>query len=140
YAIGNVDDPMPELTFAERDTARDSVSRAERRARRRSECETGTERVRRVHDADDELPILVRVPCDTVALAHSSELPKSIYDEGEAVFGTAERDALVSEALTLGAQPEWAPQTATISYGLSYTRFNRIEGFSTALEVDRVLG
>src|SRR5206468_2296091 len=54
--------------------------------------------------------------------------------------GTAERDALVSEALTLGAQPGWAPQKATISYGLPYTRFNRIEGFSTALAVDRVLG
>src|SRR5256885_1075139 len=140
YASVNGDDPMPEVTIAEADTARDSVSRAERRARRRSECETGTERVRRVHDADDELPILVRIPCDTVALAHSSELPKSIYDEGEAVFGSAERDALVSEALTLSAQSGFAPQKATISYGLPYTRFNRIEGFSTGLQVDKVLG
>jgi hypothetical protein len=80
------------------------------------------------------------VPCDTTALAHSSDLPKSIYDEGEALFGTAERDALVSEALTLGAQPQFAPQKPTISWGLPYTRFNRIEGFSTGLAVDQVLG
>jgi len=122
------------------DTASDSVSRAARRELRRNECKQGTERARYHHSRDEDLQILVRVPCDTVALAHSSELPKSIYDDGEQVFGTAERDALVSEALTLGAQPEWAPQTATISYGLAYTRFNRIEGFSSAVAVDKVLG
>ena len=37
------------------------------------------------------------------------------------MFGTAERDALVSEALTLGAQPELhAAAAPTISYGLPY--------------------
>ncbi|HMI44175.1 MAG TPA: ShlB/FhaC/HecB family hemolysin secretion/activation protein [Gemmatimonadaceae bacterium] len=132
--------PLPELTIAVADTASDSVSRAARRERRRSECKTGTERIRRENRSDEGLRILIRVPCDTVALAHSSELPKSIYDDGEAVFGTAERDALVSEALTLGAQPEFAPQRATFSYGLPYTRFNRIEGFSTGLAADQVLG
>jgi hypothetical protein len=86
------------------------------------------------------LRIRVVTPCDSVALAHSPELPKSIYDDGEAVFGSAERDALVSEALTLGAQPEFAPQHVDISYGLPYTRFNRIEGFSTAIAADQVLG
>jgi hypothetical protein len=100
YASVNGDHPRPEVTIAEADTARDSVSRAERRARRRAECETGTERVRRVHDSDDELPILLRIPCDTVALAHSSELPKSIYDEG-GPFSKRWRDALVSEADSL---------------------------------------
>ena len=73
---------------------------------------------------------MVRIPCDTIALAHSADLPKSIYEEGETVFGSFERDALVAEALTLGAQPGFAPQRATISYGLPYSRFNRIEGFS----------
>jgi hypothetical protein len=140
YASVNGTEPLPELVIAVEDTARDSVSRAVRRERRRSECKTGTERVRRENRSDEGLRLLIRVPCDTVALAHSSELPKSIYDEGEAVFGTAERDALVSEALTLGAQPEFAPQRPTLSFGLPYTRFNRIEGFSTALAVDQVLG
>jgi hypothetical protein len=86
------------------------------------------------------LRIRVVTPCDSVALAHSPELPKSIYDDGESVFGSSERDALVAEALTLGAQPEFAPQHADISYGLPYTRFNRIEGFSTAIAADQVLG
>ena len=133
YASVNGTEPMPDITIAVGDTARDSVSRASRRERRRNECQTGTERIRRQNRSDEGLRILVRVPCDTIALAHSSELPKSIYDDGEAVFGTAERDALVSEALTLGAQPDFSPQHPTLSWGLPYTRFNRIEGFSTAL-------
>ena len=140
YASVNGTDPMPELTIAVADTARDSVSRAARRARRSSECKDGTERVRTQYRSNETLRIRVVTPCDSVALARSPELPKSIYDDGEAVFGTSERDALVSEALTLGAQPEFAPQRADISYGLAYTRFNRIEGFSTALAADQVLG
>ena len=140
YASVNGTDPMPELTIAVADTARDSVSRAARRARRSSECKDGTERVRTQYRSNETLRIRVVTPCDSVALARSPELPKSIYDDGEAVFGTSERDALVSEALTLGAQPEFAPQRADISYGLPYTRFNRIEGFSTAVAADQVLG
>jgi hypothetical protein len=140
YESVNGTQPLPDMTIAVADTASDSVSRAARREVRRNECKQGTERVRAHHNRDEDLQILVRVPCDTVALAHSAELPKSIYDEGEQVFGTAERDALVSEALTLGAQPEFNPQRPTIAWGLPFTRFNRIEGFSTALAVDDVLG
>src|SRR5712671_4066272 len=140
YASVNGTEPMPDFTIAVADTARDSVSRATRRELRRNECKTGTERVRRQNRSDEGLRILIRVPCDTVALAHSSELPKSIYDDGEAVFGSTERDALVSEALTLGAQPEFSPQHVSFSYGLPYTRFNRIEGVSTAIAADQVLG
>ena len=140
YSSVNGTDPLPELVIAMEDTARDSVSRAARRERRRNECKTGTERIRPESRTDEGLRILVRIPCDTIALARSSELPKSIYDDGEAVFGTAERDALVSEALTLGAQPEFSPQRPTLSYGLPYTRYNRIEGFSTGAGLDQVLG
>jgi hypothetical protein len=140
YASVNGTDPMPDLTIAVGDTARDSVSRAARRERRSSECKNGTERIRTQYRSNETLRIRVVTPCDSVALAHSPELPKSIYDDGEAVFGSAERDALVSEALTLGAQPGFAPQRADISYGLPYTRFNRIEGVSTAVAADQVLG
>jgi hypothetical protein len=140
YASVNGTDPMPDLTIAVGDTAQDSVSRAARRERRSSECKNGTERVRMRYRENETLRIRVVTPCDSIALAHSPELPKSIYDDGEAVFGSAERDALVSEALTLGAQPGFAPQRADISYGLPYTRFNRIEGFSTAIAADQVLG
>jgi hypothetical protein len=140
YSSVNGTEPLPDIVIAVEDTARDSVSRAARRERRRGECKTGTERVRAQNRSDEGLRILLRIPCDTVALAHSSELPKSIYDDGEALFGTAERDALVSEALTLGAQPGFAPQHPTLSYGLPYTRFNRIEGLSTGLAAEQVLG
>jgi hypothetical protein len=140
YASVNGTDPIPDMTVAFADTASDSVSRAARRERHRTECDTGTQRVRTVHDADDDVHVLVRTPCDTAALAHSAQLPKSIYDEGETVFGSAERDALISEALTLSAQSGYAPQRPTVSYGLVYTRFNRIEGLSSALAVDKVLG
>src|SRR6267143_2076476 len=140
YASVNGPEPVPDVAIAVMDTATDSLSRAGRRERRRDACKAGTERVRRQVRSDENLRILIRTPCDTVALAHSSELPKSIYDEGEAVFGTAERDALVSEALTLGAQPEFNPQSPTVSWGLPFTRFNRIEGISSAFAVEQVLG
>ncbi|MEX2110484.1 MAG: ShlB/FhaC/HecB family hemolysin secretion/activation protein [Gemmatimonadaceae bacterium] len=140
YVSVNGTDPMPEFTIAAIDTASDSVSRAARRERRRSECKVGTERVRTETRNDGALRLIVRIPCDTAGLAKSPELPESIYEEGETLFGTAERDALVSEALTLGAQPEFAPQLPTLSYGLAYTRYNRIEGLSTAIAADQVLG
>ena len=140
YSSVNGTEPMPDVTIAETDTATDSLSRAGRRERRRNECKQGTEHVRRESRSEENLHILIRVPCDTVALARSSDLPKSIYDEGEAVFGTAERDALISEALTLGAQPGFSPQRPTVSWGLPFTRFNRIEGLSSALAVEQALG
>jgi len=140
YASVNGAEPLPEVIIALIDTAGDSLSRAGRRERLRDQCKVGTERLRKQVRSDQDLKILIRVPCDTVALEHSSALPKSIYDDGEAVFGSAERDALVSEALTLGAQPEFAPQRPTVSWGLPFTRFNRIEGLSSALSVEQVLG
>jgi hypothetical protein len=140
YSDVNGTDPYPNLAIAEMDTASDSVSRAARRERHRNECKAGGERARSLNRSEEDVRILVRIPCDTVALEHSAELPKSIYDEGDAVFGTAEREALISEALTLGAQPGFVAQRPTVSFGVPYTRFNRIEGFSTGVGVDQVLG
>jgi hypothetical protein len=140
YDSVNGSEPMAELTVAALDTATDSVSRAARRARHANECKEGTERVRTRESHDDNMLVLMRVPCDTAALAHSSELPKSIYDEGEETFGASEREALISEALTLGAQPGFNPQRPSLNWGLAYTRFNRVEGVSSAVGVDQVLG
>src|SRR5882762_4957995 len=67
YSVVNGTEPLPDLTIAVIDTASDSVSRAARRELRRNECKQGTERTR-YHQRDDDLQILVRVPCDTVAL------------------------------------------------------------------------
>ena len=115
--------------------ARDSSQKAERV----SQCAAGpmfTEYRRRF---DGTLPVAVQVPCDTARLSNSAELPGSIYDRGEEVFGEKERDVLL-KALTMGLQPGWGPQAPVIEYGLAYTRFNRIEGFSTAATVQSTLG
>ena len=140
YSSVNGSEPFPQFTVALADTARDSVSRATRRARRKDECKVGTERTRVQTRQESNLTVIVHVPCDSVALARSSELPASIYDEGDELFGSAERDALIRQALTLGAQAGFAPQKPTIRYGLSLTRYNRIEGLSTGIVVDQSLG
>ncbi|HUQ21229.1 MAG TPA: hypothetical protein VM099_16535 [Gemmatimonadaceae bacterium] len=131
--------PIPQI--AALDTARDSTSRAFRRERRRAACNDMSNNRRSISTRNERtLTIITEVPCDTTKLAHSPELPKSIYDEGEEIFGAAERDALVSEALTLGAQPGFIPQRPVITYGLGLTRYNRIEGLSTAIAARQSLG
>ena len=88
------------------------------------------------------LKVAVRVPCNLSVLEHSPDLPKSIYDEGEEIFGLKEREALINEALSMGAQPPFAIGAIppTLKWGLEYTRFNRIEGFSTGAMVEQQLG
>lgn len=131
--------PLPQIALA--DTAQDSVSRANRAHVRRDACIDKTKSRSRVfRKYEGALPVIVQVPCDSVALAHSPELPKSIYDDGEEVFGTAERDALIAEALTLGAQPGFIPQPPVFTYGLGLTRYNRVEGLSTGIGVRESLG
>ncbi len=138
---GTLPKPIPQIAVA--DTARDSVSRAARIARRRTECKDGGESMRTIRRNASGMPTIIRTPCDTAALAHSPDLPKSIYDDGEEVFGKADRDALadlVSKALPLDAQPGWVPQKPVITYGLSQTRFNKIEGLSSGIAVRQSLG
>lgn len=131
--------PIPQIAAI--DTAQDSTSRAFRRARRRAACSDMSNNRRRISTRNEtSLTVITEVPCDTTKLAHSPELPKSIYDEGEEVFGSAERDALVSEALTLGAQPGFIPQRPVFTYGLGLTRYNRIEGLSSAIAARQSLG
>jgi hypothetical protein len=141
YASVNGAIPTDIPKIAVQDTARDSVSRAARFARRKVECTEGAaERTRTVRRWTDGQAMIIQVPCDTTVLVKSAELPKSIYDDGEEIFGSAERDELISAALSLGAQAGWVPQKPSWSYGLSMTRFNKIEGLSTALGVSKVLG
>ena len=142
FKYASVNGSMPAIPqIAAVDTAQDSTSRAFRRARRREACNdksNSTSRVTNRYEAS--LSVIVQVPCDTAKLAHSPELPKSIYDDGEEVFGTAQRDALIAEALTLGAQPGFVPQRPVLTYGLGLTRYNRIEGLSTGLAARQSLG
>jgi hypothetical protein len=85
------------------------------------------------------LATAVEFPCDSTRLMRSAELPGSIYDAGEELFGVNERDELI-KSLTFGLQPGWGPQPPKIEYGLAYTRFNRIEGFSTGGALKHTLG
>jgi hypothetical protein len=141
YASVNGSTPIPIPQIAVADTATDSLSRLARIARRRTDCRTTSgSRQRTTRSWENGLQMIVKVSCDTVALAKSPELPKSIYDEGEEIFGSAERDALISEALTLGAQPGWTPQRPVFTYGLGLTRYNKIEGLSSGIAARQSLG
>ena len=51
------------------------------------------------------VPIAIRIPCDTVALASSPALPHSIFDPSDELFGANERKELEGE-LGWDLQPE----------------------------------
>ena len=135
---GSIPVDIPAVAYA--DTATDSVSRAFRRQRARTECTNGGMAQRASRRQDGALTILIRTPCDTIALAKSEALPKSIYDDGDELFSDEERQALIDQALTLGAQAGWTPQKPVITYGLSQTRYNKIEALSSGVAVSQTLG
>lgn len=136
---GDVEIPSVQLTVA--DTAHSADARHVRRAAREAACKSGTgERVSRQARYDNTLQVVVRVPCDTAVLTHSSSLPKSIYDTPDTLFTDGQMDALVASALSLGRQAGAAHSPPTVGWGLGYTRYNRIEGFSTAVEVQQDIG
>ncbi len=140
YASVNGSVPVEIPEIAVMDTAQDSVSRAARIARSREACKEGGSRQRTIRRNESGFPVIIRTPCDEVALAQSPELPKSIYDEGEELFGESDRQALIGQALALGAQPGWTPQRPKITYGLSQTRYNKIEALSTGVSASQTLG
>jgi hypothetical protein len=115
---------------------RDSLRAARRAARNRCDSAGNRTYTRRLDDSSN--PVLVTVPCDSTKLANSPDLPASIYDSGEETFDTSEMDALVAQALSMGAQAEFAPQLPT--FGADRPRYNRIEGLSLGGRVDQVLG
>ena len=124
-----------------RDTVRKIVANRDtlRRADRTQQCAATGNYVEFRGRGDGNVPISISTPCDSVALAHSSELPASIYDEGEELFGAAEAQELM-RALDMGLQPGWSPQPPRSEWGLAYTRFNRVEGLSTAGALKSTLG
>ncbi|MGQ0539271.1 MAG: ShlB/FhaC/HecB family hemolysin secretion/activation protein [Gemmatimonadaceae bacterium] len=115
----------------ERARERDSV-----RAR---ECRAGGTytRVERRHGR--ALTVATRVPCDSLVLLRAPELVGSIYDDGEELFGVREREEL-KKSLGFGLQSAWAPQPPVWRYGAALTRYNRVEGLSTALGLSQELG
>jgi hypothetical protein len=168
YASVNAIDSLPPITLPVRLRAPDSLSepdrekwrdsvREARRVQRRAVADsvrqglrppvqvcdsTGTRTVTRRLSDESQINVAVRIPCDLEKLKNSPDLPKSIFDEGEEIFGSAERDALIKEALSMGAQPPFAIGAIppTLKYGLEYTRFNRIEGLSSGVMLEQKLG
>jgi hypothetical protein len=155
---------MPDsLSAEERQAWRDSV-RQTRRAQARAledsieqglrpkvvrsaQCDTSDTRVVTQMRSDIQLPVAVRIPCDWSKLKNSPDLPGSIFDPGEELFGAKELEALKGEALAMSAQ---APLSFRLqagllpppvfSYGPSMMRYNRIEGLSVGGSVEQQFG
>ena len=112
-----------------------------------SECDTSDTWVRMSTRYENQLPVAVRIPCDISKLENSPDLPKSIYDPGEELFGGKELDALKAEALSLTAQAPFSVRLRsgllpppTFSYGPSMMRYNRVEGFSIGGSIEQQFG
>ena len=171
YASVNARDSLPPIVIAGyqgldtlsdslADIKRDSI-RAARRARRDSvrkgliteprriaQCDTSNYRVITRWDRQNGeymLRTATRIPCDVSTLATSPELPPSIFDAGEEIFGAKERDALIKQALSLTAQPPFLLGSGhlpppTLKWGADFMRYNRIEGFSAGAQLEQQLG
>ena len=153
YSAVNAVEPLPPIVTADSDSVKNGVNasirigdskesrdstRIARRDARKRECETtGFHTHVRTSDENPN-PILIRIPCDSTVLANSPELPPSIYDEGEQTFTGAEMDALVQQALSMGAQAAWSPQLPTFEF--DRPRYNRIEALSIGGRGDEILG
>lgn len=128
---------------ASRVASADSVKRG-LKSKPSPQCDTASTYVETHYRYGDvQLPVAVRMPCDPKTLASSADLPGSIYDAGDELFGKAETDALVAQALSLTAQPPLMLghlPPPTFDWGLHLMRYNRIEGFSAGASLDQQLG
>ena len=87
------------------------------------------------------------MPCDTAALAHSPELPPSIFDKGEEAFGIAEARALAKdlgidkELEAISGSSSSTTRSTVVSYGWrrGLMRYNRVEGLSLGVLAERRL-
>jgi hypothetical protein len=117
-------------------STRDSIRTARRAAARKCDSTGVRSYTRRSRDTLNL--VRVTITCDSLKLATSPDLPPSIYDTGEETLGGGEMEALVAQALSMGAQAGFAPQPLTAQ--LDLPRYNRIEGFSFGARADQQLG
>ncbi len=108
-------------------------------------CDTASTRITSITRGEGELRMAVRTPCNLASLENSPELPASPYDKGEELFGTEDLEALKAEALSLSAQAPFSLRMQmlpppSMQYGLSMTRYNRVEGLSLGGEIEQQLG
>jgi hypothetical protein len=122
------------------DTAAGDSAWRYRRGRRT--VEEGDSRVH-VGTHESGLRVAVRVPKDSAKLANSPDLPASVYESGEELFGGREIEDLKKE-LGFGLQAHWAPQRPKWHYGfeqgMGLLRYNRVEGLAAAVAVDEEFG
>jgi hypothetical protein len=93
----------------------------------------------------DGVRFRVLLPCRRRDLVDSPELPASIYGSDEAVFPAVDFEALsrdVDRALSIDRQAAWSPQPYQFHYGIDrgMVRYNRVEGLSPGVLVERELG
>lgn len=121
--------------------AADSARAAFRQLRRPNQCATGDTRVTTENQYEGALLVATRIPCDTALLSRAPELPPSIYDEGEELFGKAEMDQLLA-SLSIDLQPGWSPKRPEILWARARAqpRYNRVEGLSAGVGVRQILG
>ena len=106
---------------------------------RNAPCDSTGYRVVARTRADIALPVAVKYPCDVSVLAKSPDFTAANAD----VFDAKARDDILNRALPFGAQ---APITLgallrpDFQYGLSMTRYNRIEGLSSGIHLEQQLG
>src|SRR6185369_3210564 len=99
YASVNGTDSLPRIAVGSPFYRRRGIGRV-------TQCDTSDTQItatRRYGDAN--VPVAVRRPCDLASLETSPDLPKSIYDPGDELFDLKAREALIDEALSMGAQP-----------------------------------
>jgi hypothetical protein len=97
--------------------------------RRREQCATDSTYFAGIRSVYGVARMAIRLPCDTARLSRSPDLPASIYEKGEEMFSTSDRDELL-EGLDFSLQPGWGPQRPAFHTGLDLMRYNRIEGLS----------
>jgi hypothetical protein len=84
----------------------------------------------------DGVPTYVVIPCDTAVLAHSEDLPPSIYTPTEEVFSTSDREELRQWAMTVeamrppGEEGSLPKPKFLVGLGSGLVRYNRVEGLS----------
>ena len=110
---------------------------------RLSECAKTDTLVHRERRGD--LRMTISMPCDTMALLHSKELPPSIFDKGEEHFDLADARALAKELgadkyLTGVANSSSSGPTVTYGWRDGLMRYNRVEGLSAGVRLEKSLG
>jgi hypothetical protein len=139
YGDVNGVDTIPDpSTFAQR---LDSAGAAALRRRRRSGLIDEGDATVRIGDRFDTLRVVTRLPKDTARLRQSPDLPRSIFDDTEAVLQQAQVEELMKE-LDFDLQAQWGPQRPTLHYGLEdgLLRYNRVEGLSAGIALDQRFG